>query len=253
MPSSITARATASPERASRVNARASSPPAQPRARAAATRAGPRAYISVQPCPPQTHRGPQALTLMWPRCTALPVRPAKSLLSITAPPPTPVESTTPTIEATSRPAPSQCSPRAKQCPSPASPTPAGVRSVRLGQTAATRADDREAPPGTDVHRRDGAGGPVDGPGRGDADPEPVAVGSEPGASAAMPAEQRGEHHLGVGGAAVGRRWSVRTVPSASTAAARSWCHRCRSPARPRPSGSSCCACRPGPGRRASRA
>ena len=57
--------------------------------------------------PPQTQRAPQALTLMCPRWTALPVVPPNSRSSSTAPAPTPVESTMPTIEATSRPAPSR--------------------------------------------------------------------------------------------------------------------------------------------------
>ena len=136
IPWSITRSAISSPARASAVSARASSPPVQPCSLAAATRAGPRAYISVQPWPPQTHFGPQALTLMWPRWTELPVTPVNSLLSITAPPPTPVDSTMPIIEVDVAAGAEPVLAEGEAVPVAGQPDADRVRSVRLGDHVA---------------------------------------------------------------------------------------------------------------------
>ena len=89
-------------------------PGRQPSAWAQAARAGPRAIASTHPLPPHTHGGPSGSTTTWPMWPALPVAPLISLPSSTSPPPTPVNTTMPSIVVRPRPAPRQCSPTAKQ-------------------------------------------------------------------------------------------------------------------------------------------
>ncbi len=59
---------------------------------------------------------------MWPMCPAFPVRPPKGRPPNTSPPPTPVDTTSPTMNVLPCPAPRQCSPSAMHTPSPASST-----------------------------------------------------------------------------------------------------------------------------------
>ena len=93
----------------SRAEAASASPldaaPVQPLRSAQRTIAGPEVIVSTQPREPHGQGSPLMSTTVCPMCPAFPVRPAYTRPSRMRPPPTPVETTMPSMARTPRPAP----------------------------------------------------------------------------------------------------------------------------------------------------